>query len=110
MTSRPTPDSGAPDIGAQTTTRCPKCDTYNSPSFDVLCQVCDTPTTTEGLAMSLKDKLFGRDEDVQASRDADAALHRYSDSQAHLTEEDPEYQRLNERANETAGNLPWWRR
>lgn len=110
MTSRPTPDSGAPDIGAQTTTRCPKCDTYNSPGLDTTCQACDTPITTEGLAMSIKDRLFGRTEDVQASREADAALHRYSDSQARLAEDDAEYQRLNQQANEAANSLPWWRR
>jgi len=48
----------------------------------------------------------------QASRDADAALHanQRREEAAGIREETPEYQRLNEAANEAAAKASWWRR
>lgn len=62
--------------------------------------------------MSIRDKIFGRPEDVKASKDADAALHANSarERRAGIREETDEYLELNCRACEAADKLPRWRR
>lgn len=48
----------------------------------------------------------------QASKAADAALHenQRKEMAAGITEETPDYQRLNDAANEAAAKASWWRR
>lgn len=62
--------------------------------------------------MSLRDKIFGKADDVAVSRAADAALHanQRAEEAAGVTEETEEYLRLNRAAVEAADSLPWWRR
>ncbi|MFH8404485.1 hypothetical protein ACH4FX_06875 [Streptomyces sp. NPDC018019] len=58
--------------------------------------------------MSLRDKIFGKPEDVAAHREASDELERCA--RAADDDTDPAYLAANERKGETAARVPSWRR